>query len=208
MQGFGYGLSELIADLCVIIAEARNEREILEQARPLAEWVSQEPENWLPALRFEADSQRGFGVNLLHEEPGNTLTVCAVAWPPGGYVSPHDHHTWEILSPVYGAVRHSSWERSDSGSKPGCERIEKRSEFLMRPGQAAAVMPDEIHALENFGSSLSLTIHIYGCKLADVERGRFDPGLGQRTEISAQDQRHAPGNRADRRRCINPETLP
>lgn len=208
MERIGYGLSELIADLRVIIADAADAREILEQARPLAEWVSQEPENWLPALRFEADSQKGFGVNLLHEEPGNTLTVCAVAWPPGGYISPHDHHTWEILSPVYGAVRHSSWERRASGSKHGSERIEKRSEFLMRPGQAAAVMPNEIHALENFGPSLSLTIQIYGCKLADVERDRFDPGLEQRTETAVQDQRHVPASRAGRRRRINPETLP
>jgi len=208
MNGFGYGIREMAADLRVIIADATSEREMIEQALHLVEWMAQRAEAWLPSHRFKADGERGFGVNLLHEEPGNALTICAVAWPPGGYVSPHDHHTWEILSPVYGSVCHSSWERRDSGSKPGCERIEKRSEFLVRPGQAAAVMPNEIHALENFGPGLSLTIHVYGCNLADAERGRFDPGLGQRTEIAALDQRHAPGSRADRPRGISPETLP
>jgi predicted metal-dependent enzyme (double-stranded beta helix superfamily) len=176
MNSSGYGLTQLVADLRVIIAEAADLRDALEQALPLAEWVAQEPANWLHARRFETSSEKGFGTNLLHDEPDDDVTVCIVAWPPGGRIVPHDHHSWEILSPVYGMVRHSSWTRPDDGLRSGESMIQKRSEIVMRPGQATSVMPQEIHGLENLGPGPALTMHIYGCKLAEVERSRFIAG--------------------------------
>lgn len=176
MNNSGYGLTELIADMHVIIAEAANVREILEQARPLAEWVSQAPANWLHARRFESSSERGFGVNLLHEEGENGLTVCTIVWPPRGYVPPHDHHSWEILTPLYGTVRHSSWRPKADKGEPGAAKIQKTCEFQLQASQAVAIMPDEIHSLENVGPGPSLTMHIYGCGLALVERTRFSRG--------------------------------
>ena len=178
MERFDFGMAELIADLRVIVADAENEWEILEQARPLVEWVSQKPESWLLKRRFRSDGERNYGANILHEEPGNNLTICTAAWSPGSYIAPHDHHTWEIVSCVIGTIRHTCWTKVEDVSNPGDIRIEKGCDFLMRPGQAAAVMPREIHALENFGPSMGLSLHIYGCKLAGVERRRFDPECG------------------------------
>lgn len=173
MNNSGYGLAQLIADLHVIVGEAANVREILEQTLPLIEWVSQEPAHLLYARRFESSSENGFGVNLLHEEDDGGLTICTVAWPPGGYILPHDHRSWEILSPLHGTVRHSSWRQRKDRDRRGAESIEKCCEFSMKPGQAAAIMPEEIHALENIGPSPSLTLHIYGCNIARIERTRF-----------------------------------
>ena len=174
MNNSGYGLAQLIADLHVIVGEAANVREILEQALPLAQWISKEPASWLHAKRFESSSEKGFGVNLLHEEGDSGLTVCTVVWPPGGYVLPHDHRSWEILSPVYGTVRHSSWRRAAGAAKPEDVQIEKSCEFQLNAGQAVAIIPDEIHSLENIGLSPSLTLHIYGCRVTEVERTRFE----------------------------------
>lgn len=173
MNNSVYGLAQLIADLHVIVGEAADIPEILEQALPLIEWVSQEPNHLLYARRFESNSESGFGVNLLHEEGDGGLTVCTVAWPPGGYVLPHDHRSWEILSPIHGTVRHSSWRPGKSRNGQGSASIEKCCEFSMYPGQAVAIMPAEIHALENVGPSPSLTLHIYGCNIARIERTRF-----------------------------------
>lgn len=173
MNNSGYGLAQLIADLHVIIGEAANVREVLEQALPLIEWVSQEPAHLLYARRFESSSGSGFGANLLHEEGDGGLTLCTVAWPPGGYVLPHDHRSWEILSPIYGTFRHSCWRPRGDRDDRSPAGIEKCCEFSMQPGQAVAIMPEEIHALENVGPNPSLTLHIYGCNIAMIERTRF-----------------------------------
>lgn len=178
MERFDYGIAELISDLRVIIADAADEWEILEQARPLVEWVSQKPASWLLSRRFRSDGERNFGANVLHEEPGNNLTICTVAWSPGSYIAPHDHHSWEIVSSVIGTMRHTCWTRVEDVSDAGHVRIEKGCDFLMRPGQAAAVMPHEIHSLENSEPGMGLSLHIYGCRLAEVERRRFDPECG------------------------------
>lgn len=169
----GYGLSELIADLRVIVADAANTRELLEQARPLVEWVSGRPARWLSTCRFETDSHRGFGTVKLHEEPGDGLSICAIAWPPGGHVLPHLHRCWEILSPVYGAMRHCTWMPPGGASKPRAGEIEKGCEVLLQPGQAVALMRHEIHSLESTGPGPGFTMHVYGCGLAEVEHGRF-----------------------------------
>lgn len=176
MGSLGYGIPEMAADLRVIIGDSANEQEIVEQALPLVEWMSHRAEVWLPAHRFEASTGSGFGANLLYEEPGNALTISAVAWPPGGHVPPHDHHSWEILAPIYGTVRHNSWAQVDGGSRPDYPGMEKTSEVVMRPGQAVAIMPREIHALESVSPGPSLTIHIYGSGLTEMGRNRFVTG--------------------------------
>ena len=178
MEGLDYGISELIADLRVIIEDAESEWEILEQARPLVEWVSQKPDSWLQERRFRSDGKQYLGANILYEEPENGLTICTAAWSPGSYIAPHDHNTWEIVSSVIGTMRHTCWTAVEGGSDSGHVRIEKGCDFVLRPGQAAAVMPNEIHALENFGSGMGLSLHIYGRKLPEVERRRFDPECG------------------------------
>lgn len=184
MKSFGYGIPEMAADLRVIIADASSEREMIEQALHLVQWMAQRAEAWLPSHRFKADSDRGFGVNLLHEEPGNALTICAVAWPPGGHVPPHDHHSWEILAPMYGTMRHSSWAQADSGSRADHPGTREASEIVMRPGQAVAIMPREIHALEGVSPGPGLTIHIYGKGLAEMGRNRS--ATGKPDEVSAE----------------------
>lgn len=173
MNNSGYGLAQLVADLQVIVGEAADVPEILEQALPLIEWISQEPAHLLYARRFESSSESGFGVNLLHEEGDGGLTICTVAWPPGGYILPHDHRSWEILSPIHGTVRHSIWRPRRDSNSGNSASIEKGCEFRVEPGQAVAIMPEEIHALENIGPTPSLTLHIYGCNIARIERTRF-----------------------------------
>lgn len=178
----GYGIAEMCADLGVIAADADNDWEIIEQALPLVEWMAQRAEAWLPDHRFETQSDKGFGTNLLAHNAERFLTISAITWPPGGSILPHCHEGWEVISPIFGKVRHSYWTQTETGTaslrRPGLE-----SEIVMLPGQAVGVMPGKIHALDNIGFGPNLTLHIRGGVTAGGKRNKRVPGKS--LELSA-----------------------
>jgi len=178
-----YGVSELASDLRVISAETPDAWELVEQVRPLAEWVARHPERWLLSNRYECDPEQGFGLNILHREPDNSMAVCAVAWSPGGYSHPHDHHSWEVVATVIGEIRNICWSRFDEEAAPGRIGIRRGCDFMIRAGEAASFMPDEIHNLANEGNDMGLSLHIYGRAPDAVERLRFDPDSGREEQF-------------------------
>lgn len=168
----GYGIAEMCADLGVIAADAASDCEIIEQALPLVEWMAQRAQVWLPNHRFEAESDKGFGTNLLGRNSEYFLTISAITWPPGGSIPPHRQEGWEIVSPIFGKVRHSGWAQPESGTVSSRRRPELESEIVMLPGQAVAVMPGKIHALDNIGFGPNLTLHIRGGIMTGLKRGK------------------------------------
>jgi len=175
MHRTGYGISDLVADIRVITADAEDEREIIGQVCDLAAWLSRNTEGWLHSSGFVCDREQGFSRNLLHEEPDRSLAVYAVTWWPGGGTPPHDHSTWEVVAPVIGASRHVTWMRSDDRSVPGCASIERSCDFLVRPGEAVSVTSSGIHNVVNEGGDMGLSLHIYGRTERPLEPTRFDP---------------------------------
>ena len=175
MHTIGYGIPELVADIRVIAADAEDEREIVDQVRDLAEWVSRNPEGWLHSGRYACDRQQGFARNLLHEEPDGSLAIYAVTWWPGGSTPPHDHSTWEVVASVIGTRRHVNWLRSDDRSVPGYASIERCDDSLIRSGEAASVLSSGIHNVLNEGDEMGLSLHIYGRTSSPLEPSRFDP---------------------------------
>lgn len=162
MGNAGYGIAEMCADLGVITADAASDWEIIEQALPLVEWMAQRAEAWLPNHRFETQSDKGFGTNLLAQNAEWSLTISAITWPPGGSILPHHHEGWEIVSPIFGKVRQSYWAQAETGTASSPRRPELESKIVMLPGQALGVMPGKIHALNNIGFAPNLTLHICG----------------------------------------------
>ena len=179
MYTHSYGIQELASDLRVISAETPDEWQLVEEVRPLAEWVSRHPERWLLSNRYECDPEKGFGLNLLHREPDGSVAVCAVAWSPGGFSPPHDHYTWEVVATVVGEIRNVCWTRL----APGQARIRKGCDFTIRAGEAASFMPDEIHNLANEGNDMGLSLHIYGRAPDTVERSHFNPENGREEQV-------------------------
>lgn len=150
----------MASDLRVIVSDADGEQDIIEQILPLVEWMAQRAEAWLPSHRFEIGNQREFGMNPLYED--EILSICAVTWPPGGYVALHRHNGWEILAPIFGCARHSIWKRTEGASPPEHAGAERVSEITLRSGEAAVIMPGENHGLETVGPTPCLTLHVYG----------------------------------------------
>ena len=74
-----YTLADYIQDLRTVTSETQDPNEIIARVGPLAERAALS-RDWLRPHHYECDSEQGFGVHLLHEEPDHTLAVFAIAW--------------------------------------------------------------------------------------------------------------------------------
>src|SRR6185436_18756918 len=118
MEKDAYTLQEFIGDLRRITSEATDEGTVLSRVRPLAKRAAL-ARSWLTPELYSANQEQGYGVNVLHVEPDNTLFVAAVSWLPGRGAAPHNHGTWAVVVGVDGPERNIFWERIDDCSRPG-----------------------------------------------------------------------------------------
>jgi predicted metal-dependent enzyme (double-stranded beta helix superfamily) len=169
-----YSVQDLVRDLRDIVAKTTDNREIVRQVMPLARRISSEP-----AMRrkdfYECDEGQGMGINVLHEEPDNTLLVEAIAWLPGRGVLPHDHQTWGVVVGLDGHETNINWRRLDDGSRPGHAELAVQNEVVVKQGDVLAFLPDDIHSVRNDDSETTLSLHIYGKSLPRIDRSEFDP---------------------------------
>jgi predicted metal-dependent enzyme (double-stranded beta helix superfamily) len=130
---------------------------------------------WLEPAFYEAGEDQGFGISILHAEPGNGLFVETVSWLPGRGVAPHDHQTWGVVVGLDGSEANVTWRRLDDGTQAGYAEVEKAEEAMVEWGHVVTLLPHDIHSVHNDGADTSLSLHIYGRNLATVERSEFDP---------------------------------
>jgi predicted metal-dependent enzyme (double-stranded beta helix superfamily) len=176
-----YTLDQFVADLCRTTAECRDEREILSRVRRLAPKLAL-AEGWVQRKYYEADSEQGFGVHVLHEEPDHTLAVFAVSWLPSRGTPAHDHGTWAVIVGVDGAEKNVFWERADDRSRPGYAELRRIGEKLADRGDVVAMPAGAIHSVVNESDRVTLSLHVYGKHVNHTERSQFDPA--QRTETT------------------------
>ena len=175
MEADRYSISQLVADLRRISAEAKNEREILSRVRPLARRAALSKETWLEDHMYQADAEQGFGVYTLHEELDHTLAVFAVSWLPNRGTPPHDHGTWAVVAGVDGPEKNTFWERVDDRSRPGYAELKKIGEKVFEVGDVAAMPGGTIHTVWNETDQVTVSLHIYGKHINFTGRSQFDP---------------------------------
>ena len=169
-----YSLAEFVNDLRTIVAETKDDRTIIARVQPLAQRLARS-KTWLEKRHYECDSEQGFGVHLLHEEPDHSLAVFAVAWLPGRGARPHDHGTWAVVAGVDGPEKNVFWKRGDDGSRPGYAELRKQAEKVFGPGDVVAMLSHSIHSVVNETGAVTVSVHIYGRHLNYVPRSEFDP---------------------------------
>ena len=124
---------------------------------------------------YEVDERQGIGINILNQENNDTNLVEVISWLPGLGVAPHDHQTWGVVVGIDGMEMNIEWRRLDDGSKPGYAELKKYRETKVSKGDVLTFMPNDIHSVRNDGDRPSLSLHIYGRVLANLERSEFDP---------------------------------
>jgi len=174
MEKDAYTLQEFIGDLRRISSEVTEERTVLSRVRPLAKRAAL-AKSWLTPELYSANQEQGYGVNVLHVEPDNTLFVAAVSWLPGRGAAPHNHGTWAVVVGVDGPERNIFWERQDDRSRPGYAELKKIGEKVCDEGDVVALPTGAIHEVQNETERTTLSFHVYGRHLNHTGRSQFDP---------------------------------
>ncbi len=174
-----YSIDAYVKDIRAVAASQTKTRAITDAIKPLAKRLAAAPYWFKPEYR-EVDPAQGFGVHLLHEEEDHSLAVFIFAWAPGKGTNPHNHKTWAVVAGIEGQEHEVNYRRLDDGSRAGFAELEQTFEETMRPGMVAACMPDDIHAVSNIGTQVSVSLHTYGRHLNHTGRSEFD--LSAKTE--------------------------
>lgn len=167
-------LDRFVTDLRRITSEGRDEKQVLLALRPLVQRFALSG-TWLEPRHYEADSDQGVGVHVLHEEPDHTLAVFAASWLPGRGVPPHDHGTWAIVVGVDGREKNVFWERVDDRSRPGYAEVRRIGEKVFGSGDVLVMPSGMIHSVVNESDQVTLSLHVYGKHVNFTQRSQFDP---------------------------------
>ncbi len=178
-----YRLADFVRDLRAATAASDDVPELLERVAPLARRLALS-RDWLEAAHYVCDTEQGFGIHVLHEEPDHRLLVFAAAWLPGRGPAPHDHGTWAVVAGVDGAETNISWERLDDGSRPGYANLRKREERIVEPGDVLTFLPGAIHSVVNHTREVTVSLHVYGFNINLTQRAQFDVEQGLERPIT------------------------
>ncbi len=168
-----YTLTDFVRDLRTVTAATDDPQDIIRRVSPLAERLAL-AKDWLRPEHYTCDTEQGFGVHLLHEEPDHTLAVFAIAWLPGRGAPPHNHGTWAVVSGVDSLEKNIFWKRRDDGSRPGYADVVWNGEKVFGLGEILAFLPHEIHSVRNETEQVTVSLHIYGKHLNHTGRSQFD----------------------------------
>lgn len=128
--------------------------------------------DWMRPDHYGCDTSQGFGVHVLHEEPGDGPWVVVVAWLPHRGAAPHNHGTWAVVAGVDGVEENVLWTRRGGV-------LRRAAAQTLGPGQVTTFLGNAVHSVFNASDRTTLSLHVYGRNLNAVERSLFDPETGE-----------------------------
>ena len=162
-------LSAFVADIGRLLARESREAAILMEAGPLLGRLVAE-DDWLPDAYAAPDPAR-YQQYLLHRDPENRFSLVSFVWGPGQATPVHNHTVWGLIGMLRGAELSQGYALGPAGPQPtGTVR-------RLTPGEVEAVSPSlgDIHRVANaFDDRVSISIHLYGADIGQVERSVFD----------------------------------
>lgn len=112
---------------------------------------------------------------LIADEPGGGISLYLNVVRSGKKVPPHDHTTWACIAAVDGVEHNMFYKRTDDQATEGKATLEMDKVIAVGPGNAIAMMPDDIHNFEVRGDQTIRHLHFYGRPLESLsERKAFD----------------------------------
>lgn len=168
-----YGIGGFVTELRAVALASVGEAEMVERTKPLVARLARSGA-WVRPEYYQCDSEQGFGVHVLHEEPDHSLWVIAASWLPHRGAPPHNHGTWAVVAGIDGEEKNILWQRRGSG-------LQRGGSETIGPGQVATFLSNAIHSVINEGERTTLSLHVYGRNLNVAERSRFDPETGIET---------------------------
>lgn len=163
-------LYDLIEGFDDLLSERPVESAILARGgRLLADLVA--TDEWLPEAYATPSSDR-YQQYLLYRDPRARFSVVSFVWGPGQATPVHDHRVWGLIGVLRGA------ELSERFAFDGEGTLRRTGEVqTLDKGAIDAVSPriGDIHRVANaFDDRTSISIHIYGADIGEVNRSIYD----------------------------------
>jgi predicted metal-dependent enzyme (double-stranded beta helix superfamily) len=166
-------LLEFVQRITALLETSPNEENILTHGQKLlAQLVA--VDDWLPD-QFAKPHPQYYQQYLLYADPLDRLSIVSFVWGPGQKTPVHDHLTWGLVGALRGRERETAYEKQPDGS------YKAAGTSLLLPGQTTAVSPSigDVHEVANdLADQPSISIHVYGRNIGQVNRHVFDPATG------------------------------
>ena len=112
---------------------------------------------------------------LIADEPGGGISLYLNVVRSGRKVPPHDHTTWACIAAVEGVEHNMFYTRTDDQAVEGKATLQMDRIVEVGPGDAIAMMPDDMHTFEVRGNQTIRHLHFYGRPLESLsERKAFN----------------------------------
>jgi len=167
-------LNEHIERVRVTLSDDSNDRAIIEQV--IVSTVTLLNGSMLVDRENLKVPVKGYGRNLLHNDPLLGFVIVAMVWPPNEGTPIHDHGTWGVVGIVEGGLSVTNYIRNDDGSQPGHASLTVLDTISARAKDATHVLPpdEDIHKVWNSTTKQSISIHTYGktinrCNVFDIK---------------------------------------
>jgi predicted metal-dependent enzyme (double-stranded beta helix superfamily) len=163
-------LATFVAELGALIgAHGDDEAAMLAEGRVLLGALVAE-DGWLPDV-YAAPNVVRYQQYLLHRDPAARFSVVSFVWGPGQATAVHNHTVWGLVGLLRGA------ELSQAYAVDGGRLRPSGPVRRLLPGEVEAVSPriGDVHRVANaFDDRTSISIHVYGADIGQVERSAFD----------------------------------
>lgn len=106
--------------------------------------------------------------HLLHVAPDGGFSVVSLVWKPGQRTPIHDHVAWCVVGVYEGVETETRYRLFEQGRQ---RFLVQQGTRVAHAGDTTALVPpsENIHEVRNDGSSLAISIHVYGANIR--ERG-------------------------------------
>jgi predicted metal-dependent enzyme (double-stranded beta helix superfamily) len=159
-----------IAEAKAVAAEGPMDRPRLDRIKTYLMDIAARTELWgeddFPAPSVEEKQNRFFIAN----DAETDLTLYLNVMQPGKVIPPHNHTVYACIAAVEGAEQNTVYERVDDGSMEGKAELRLREKVDLRPGNALAMMADDIHSVVIGGTEVIRHLHFYGQPLESLTR--------------------------------------
>ena len=98
--------------------------------------------------------------HLVHVHPEGRYSIVALVWKPGQATPIHDHRCWCVVGVWRGLERETTYALYGDGDP----YLAARGSTVAAPGTVSVLVPpdEDVHRVENCGSSLAISVHVYG----------------------------------------------
>lgn len=172
-----YGLSDYVRDIGTTLDRRPSLPFLVREVTKLTKMLCADG-RWLEE-RHRIGSNDNYARHLLHKDPRNRFVVMSLVWMPGQATPIHDHSCWGAMGMIENSLEEVCYDRKDDGSDPQRADLVQSRHSQVGPGTVAYLLPpyEEIHRIGNNTGKPTISLHIYGRELDEINV--FDEATGR-----------------------------